>query len=44
MTCWSARGGAAEAADAFTAAAALTGNGPERTLLLGRAERARSLS
>jgi RNA polymerase sigma factor (sigma-70 family) len=37
-------GRAAEAADAFTAAAALTGNGPERTLLLGRAERARSLS
>jgi RNA polymerase sigma factor (sigma-70 family) len=32
----------AEAADAFTAAAALTGNGGERALLLGRAERARS--
>ena len=32
----------AEAADAFTEAAALTDNGGERTLLLGRAERARS--
>ena len=31
-----------EAADAFTEAAALTDNGGERTLLLGRAERARS--
>ena len=32
----------AEAADAFTEAAALTDNGGERTLLLGRAEEARS--
>ncbi len=31
-----------EAAAAFTEAADLTGNGGERTLLLGRAERARS--
>ena len=35
-------GRAAEAAAAFTEAAGLTSNGGERTLLLGRAERARS--